>query len=924
MKWGHRTWIAVIISSFFGSRASAQTQAEWGRETFGGTATDHGCSVQQTRDRNGNVSGYIIAGTTESFGNGASDIWLIKTDIYGKADANFRTVDGNGNTYDGKTFGSDGAEYAAGVHQTGDGGYIIVGSTAPSGSPFWTDVFVIKTDNSGNCDDGNGWTRTFGEPGSVETGFGIQETGEGYIIAANNSSGVWLIKIDASGNLLSSTSISVSGGYRGHDFQKADNNGFIIVGERTSATGVAEIVLVKFKSDGSKDWEMSYTGNGVPILGTTVQQVKSAGSEEPGYIISGSIGVFGETDAVMLKTDISGHEKWRKTFGGPSRDHAGRIQQTNDGGYIFTGTTSTQYWQSSDSGQWKKDYKPDVWLIKTDASGNRQWEKTFGGKSTDLGTDVRQTDDGGYIILGSTISYATCTVRTSPVLTPEGIKPITRTVCEYDVWLIKTDRYGNCPWNVAFGGMGKDTGYSVQEVMPTQGVPVEYYENGGYVIAGSTTSSQNGLDMCLIKTDNLGYDAWGEIQTFGGGQDDEGYSIQHTSDGGYIIVGYTKSFGAGGKDVYLVKTGRFGEKLWEKYYGGPADDEGFSVREIAGGGYIIAGYTESYGAGGSDVWLIKTDANGDPDPAFKTCDPQGNALYIGKTFGGTVNDLGYEVQQVTGGDFIIVGTVNGVSDVYLIRTDSNGENGWDKRISRTDYEEGYSFQQVIGDGYLVVGSTMPLVGTNTDVYLIKIDASGGPPVWEKQFDGGGKDYGYSLQKARNGGYIMACMKRDAEHTVGDIWLIKTDDSGNRQWDKIFGNGSARSRSGLQLTSDGGYIIGGTLLTPSESRQIWLIKTFDEPLALAAPQPGQVFGAPPLFKWNPGRNDRFKVQVSLFSNFSELKCWSGELTSSEWKIPIQDWDPISSGATIYWRIKGWYSGDNPLFYEDSEAWGFIKQ
>ena len=359
---------------------------------------------------------------------------------------------------------------------------------------------------------------------------------------------------------------------------------------------------------------------------------------------------------------------WNKTFGGSDAEFGDSVEQTSDGGYIISATRS---------------YGPnnsDVWLIKTDSSGNVAWNKTFGGSDAEFGSSVQQTSDGGYVISARTNSCG---------------------AGDFDVWLIKADSSGNVAWNKTFGGSDSDYGSSVRQT-----------SDGGYIISGSTSSSGAGwYDIWLIKTDSSGNEMWNK--TFGGSDPDVGSSVQQTSDGGYIICGSTSSYGAGNLDVWLIKTDPSGNEIWNKVFGGSETENGFSARQTSDGGYIICGYTESYGAGDDDFWLIETD-------------PSGNEMW-NKTFGGSDSDHGSSVQQTLDGGYIISGFTDsygaGSADLWLIKTDPSGNEMWNKTFGGSDPDYANSVRQTRDGGYIISGSTGSYGTGMYDVWLVKVTVS---------------------------------------------------------------------------------------------------------------------------------------------------------------------------------------------------------
>lgn len=345
----------------------------------------------------------------------------------------------------------------------------------------------------------------------------------------------------------------------GRSIQRTFDNGFIIAGYTGSISGDFDVYLIKTDSLGTPIWSRTYGGENWDT-GSSVHQCSDSG-----YIIVGNTKSFGkgENDIYLIKTDRLGNTQWTKTYGGPNEDGGSAVQQTFDGGFIISGET-----MSYGSG----DY--DVYVIKTDSLGEAIWTKTYGGQGCDGSQSVRQTSDGGFIIVGDTQSFG------------KGF---------HDVFLVKTDARGETMWTKTYGGSDFDYGESVQQTA-----------DKGYIVIGWTKSFGSGAsDVFLLKLDKNGDTLW--THTYGGPDNDFGFGVLETKDGGFILVGDTKSYSYGWYDVYVIKTDEKGNILWSKNLGGTQPDEGFSMARTGDGGYIIVGNTKSFGAWDDDVYLIKTE-----------------------------------------------------------------------------------------------------------------------------------------------------------------------------------------------------------------------------------------------------------------------------------------------------------------------------
>ncbi|MBK0401510.1 gliding motility-associated C-terminal domain-containing protein [Adhaeribacter sp. BT258] len=425
-----------------------------------------------------------------------------------------------------------------------------------------------------------------------------------------------------------------------------------------------------------------------------------------------------------LKSQNLPVKHWDKSFGGSDSDVMFDIHKTLDGGYVLGGYSDSGI--SGDKSQPSKGLR-DYWVVKLDSAGNKSWDKTFGGSSSDHLFSLQQTSDAGYILGGTSISG----IGGDKSQASQG---------GIDFWVVKIDSIGNKIWDKTFGGSNSDIFQSLQQTL-----------DGGYILGGESYSGISGdksqssrgfNDYWVIKIDANGIKQWDK--TFGGNSWDEFQSLKQTSDGGYILGGNSGSGISGDKsvplkglnDYWILKLDASGNKIWEKSFGGPVSNGLTDLKLTSDGGYILGGTSNSgiggdksqASQGGNDFWVVKIDSIG-------------NKIWD-KTFGGSSADFLYKLQQTLDGGYILGG----------------------------DSESGMS-----GD------KSQPSQGIQ-DCWIIKIDASGNK-LWDRTYGGSSVEFLYSLKETKYGEYILGASsysgisgdKSQISKGNHDYWVIKLGD-----------------------------------------------------------------------------------------------------------------------------------------------------
>lgn len=374
--------------------------------------------------------------------------------------------------------------------------------------------------------------------------------------------------------------------YGGFDYEtgmcvkQTSDGGYIVAGECASPPAIAtDAYLLKTNANGDTLWTRNIGGNNYEVA-QPIYQLADGGYIFAGYTLSPP--AVGGADVWLCRTDPLGNVLWDTTYHTLNWDVGWRMNPTPDGGYIL-GCGCDQLGT------------PDLWIIKIDSLGNIEWDTTYGGTSAEFIGNVHPID-GGYFITGSTMSYG-----------PPGL----------NCWLIRIDSFGNVLWDSVSGGS------QTEDIWDSR-----LTHDGGVIMCGGTDSATAGnYDLYLHRFDSLGHTVW--TGRYGGTGEDYAYGITNTVDSCYVAAGYTTSFGANNKDLWVIKVDDTGTQRWALQYGGlnsSREQQAWWVEQTDDNGFIISGH-DQISLGNTQLLLIKTG----PDPGveeFTSTNPLTNALTV--------------------------------------------------------------------------------------------------------------------------------------------------------------------------------------------------------------------------------------------------------------------------------------------------------
>ncbi len=837
-----------ILTAIFTNTEPLETIVlkQW-EQDFGGSGDDYIQSLQQTSD-----GGYILGGTSRSgisgnktnAGFGGRDYWMVK-------------VNANGNKQWEQSFGGATDDELYSLQQTSDGGYILGGGSDSTASGNKTspnfgeyDYWLVKVDANGNKQ----WEHTFGG-NARDILRSVQQTSDGGFIlggysftAATGNLDYWVVKVDATGNEEWEQAFGGNQNNLLYSLRQTSDGGYVLGG--ASASGVSrnkaspgfgghDYWVVKLDADGNKQWEQSFGGLTDDFL-FNLQPTSDGGYVLGGYsdsVVSGNKGsaTFGNYDGWPVKVDANGNKQWERSLGGGGADFLRSIQQTSDGGFIFGGASASGVSGNKTSLSFGSN---DCWVVKVDASGNKQGEQSFGGTGNDEINSLQPTSDGGYILGGYSAS---------------GVSG-NKTSANYggnDYWIIKAFLReapigtsvvlvnGLCGISNTFTFTETNTAqvklettftngiirYTLDGSMPTDTSPLY---TGAFALTNTATVSRAFTIRAIAWNSNFTASATCDVVTVTFVP--RVLTLAHQGRGTITASPAQLSYALGQTVVLTIEA--------ERWYQFVRWSDGNTNNPRA----IIIGESNNF------FTAIFTNTVALEELVF---------LQWQQTFGGTDVDRLTRAIAMPDGGFLLggysysstngnkVSTNFGNADYWIVRIDGNGNRLWEKAFGGAGSDWLLGMNATSDGGWLLVGESSSdasgnktnslFGGAGADFWVVKLDADGNKQ-WERSYGGSGTEGASAVQQTSDGGYIIGGYSASQSSLIDgignktapnigqhDIWVVKTDANGNKEWDYSFGGGLADGFGFMQQTKDEGYFIGGSFRDNAVASRFWEIK-----------------------------------------------------------------------------------------------------
>ena len=612
--------------------------------------------------------GFYVAGYSFSDSHLVRDTWVMR-------------LDGKGRKLWRRTFAGKSMEATHGMAALPAGGLVMAGGMA-KGDGKNRKAWVMRLDDKGNLL----WRRTFDEHERDSADVIAPAPDGGFVVAGSmipedpfDGPGGWIYRLDGRGLKIWEYLLPGEGDIRPTAIMTTSDHGFVMVGEFTREEGSRGVnhdaYLLKLNAKGVKIWERMLGGDRADSL-KSIAPASGGGFVLAGYTESKGAG---ETDAWLLRLDSRGRDTWNRTFGGAGFDGFLSLAKASDGGIAMGGVN-----RSKGGGLAK------AWVVRLDRKGEKKWERAFGG-GREMALAIAATDGDGLVLAGLTQS--------------QGSR------LDDDLLVARLDGKGNLLWKRALGGSQNDTATAIL-ILP----------DGEILLAGFTRSKGRGrADAWILRLDGQGKVLW--ERTFGGPGFDIAWAIAPAAGGGFVFAGETtvgKPTGGGrqARDAWVMRLDAQGDPVWEKKFGGNKYDILSAIASVPGGGFILAGNTESKGAGRNDGWVVRLDA-------------QGEMLWE-RTYGKKDRDAFWSITVVPGdrfsaGGFAVagqLGSTRGDSDAWVLRLDKKGGVLWEKTFGGN---KGDSVRAIVPGprgGFIVAGSTESRGAGRRDGWMFRLDENG--------------------------------------------------------------------------------------------------------------------------------------------------------------------------------------------------------